>query len=138
VSPRRGLAAAIHLATLTSGATVAYIVLIYELPGALSLFFGKEFMEYHAIFVPIGVGQVIAAPAFGLSLFLMAERRGASLLLVTSLGAGLQLAFAAGFGAAFGLEGAAWSYAASAAVANTALCVVLRRRIHALRAVDGT
>ena len=132
-SPRRGLVIAAHLAALTMVATLAYVVLIYQLPGALSLFFGREFLHFRSIIIPIGVGQVIAAPAFGLTLFLMAEQRGAGLLLVNTLNAGLYLAFAVVFGSAYGLHGAAWAYAASSAIGEAVLLLVLRRRLRELR-----
>jgi O-antigen/teichoic acid export membrane protein len=131
-SPRRSLAITIQLGLLMAGATLAYVLFIYQVPGALSLFFGDEFSQFRYIIVPIGVGQLIAAPAFGLSLLLMAAQRGIALLTVNSVGAIAYLVIAVVLGLAFGLHGAVWAYAISSAIGNFALFLALQRTMRTL------
>jgi O-antigen/teichoic acid export membrane protein len=132
VSPRRGLAITVQLGFLVGLATLAYVALIYQVPGALSFFFGEDFLQFRSIIIPIGVGQLIAAPAFGLSLFLMAAQRGRALFTVNTLNAASYLIFAVVLGVAFGLEGAAWAYAVSSAIGEIALLYALNRTARSL------
>jgi O-antigen/teichoic acid export membrane protein len=127
-SSRRALKISAQFAGLITLATSAYVVLLYALPGVLSLFFGQGFLRFRSIIVPIGIGQILAAPAFGLNLFLMAEQRGRILLFLATLNAALYLTFAVGLGSVYGLGGAAWAYAGSSAIGESALLVVLRSR----------
>ena len=132
-SPREGFRISVQLAALTTTITFAYVTLIYVFPAVLSFFFGQDFLQFRSLIVPIGVGQLIAAPSFGLMLFLMAERRGAALLVVNTLSAVLYFVFAVGLGSRVGLYGAAWAYALSSAVGLSVLLVVVSRRLRELR-----
>jgi hypothetical protein len=100
---------------------------MYAIPNLLAAVFGDDFADFHSIIVPVGVGQLVAAPAFGLTLFLKARQRGPALLLLGTLNAVLYLVFAVGLGTAFGLNGTAWAYAVSSAIGGAALLALLRR-----------
>jgi hypothetical protein len=92
----------------------------------LTFLFGSKFTEFRSIVVPIGVGQILAAPASGLILFLKAGQRGRALLWLNTLNAVLFLVSGIVFGSLFGLKGAAWAGVVAGAGGGVALIAVLR------------
>ena len=114
-SPRRGLVIAWQLAGAITLVTAAYLVLVYVFPGILSLVFGPEFDAFESIMVPIGVAQLLAAPAAGLALFLMAQQRGRTWVWVSAVSVVSAMGFSIAFGWLFGLTGAAWAGAVASA-----------------------
>jgi O-antigen/teichoic acid export membrane protein len=127
--PRRALKIAAQLGCALVVATAAYVVVMYAIPNLLAAVFGDDFADFHSIIVPIGIGQLVAAPTVGLSLFLTARQRGPALLALGTLNALSYLVFAVGLGLAFGLEGTAWAFAAASAVGGAALAALLRREL---------
>lgn len=126
-SPRRALAVAVGLGAVTTVVTFFYVVIFSSFPDLLAVFFGDEFRDFSSIIVPVGVGQVLAAPAFGVMLYLRAERRGRTIFWLVTLNAFLFLACSVTLASLFGLTGAAWSGAATAALGGIALIAVVRR-----------
>lgn len=115
-SSRRAFGIAYRLAVFTTVVTGAYLGVVYALPGLLSFVFGKEFSEFQSIMVPIGIAQLLLAPASALMLLLIGQQRGRTLLWVGTLNAGLLMGCSVALASVFGLTGAAWG-----AVAGTAL-----------------
>jgi O-antigen/teichoic acid export membrane protein len=129
VSRSRALAVAAALGGAITLVTAAYLVTLYVSPNVLALVFGREFDEFQSIIVPIGIGQLLIAPALGLTLFLKAQRRGRTLLWLTTLNAVLLLVLSVIFGWYRGVAGAAWATVATAAVGGMALAVALRQTL---------
>jgi O-antigen/teichoic acid export membrane protein len=125
-APRRALALAAELAALITTATIGYVGVLYAFPNVLVVFFGHEFAGFQSIVLPIGLGQILLAPAFGLTLFLKAEQRGRTLLWLGTLNAIVYLVLTVALGSAFGLSGAAWGTVGGGAVSAAALMVALR------------
>ncbi len=73
--------------------TGVYVVFLYSFPGVLMFFFGKDFVSFRSIIVPIGMAQLLMAPTFGLTLFLKAQERGRTLLWLVTTTAFLRLTF---------------------------------------------
>jgi O-antigen/teichoic acid export membrane protein len=121
--PRRALRISAKLGIFITGLTAAYVASLYALPGALGVFFGEGFSEFRDIIVPIGLGQVLAAPAYGLTLYLKAQQRGARLLWLGTLNAVVYLVLTVALASAFGLEGAAWGAVGTGVVNVIALAI---------------
>jgi O-antigen/teichoic acid export membrane protein len=115
-SPRRAFGIACRLAVLATFVTGAYLGVVYALPDVLSFVFGDEFGEFQSIMVPIGIAQLLMAPASALMLLLIGQQRGRTLLWVGTLNACLLTGCSVLLASIFGLTGAAWG-----AVAGTAL-----------------
>ena len=113
--------------TLVTG---AYLGLVYIFPGLLTIVFGPEFGPFETIMLPIGVGQLIAAPAAGLILLITAERRGRALVVISTANVAVLMALSITFAWLYGLSGAAW---AGAFASTVGLVVVV---IAALRGTD--
>ena len=126
-SARHALAIAGRLAGVITLVTGVYVVVFWSFPSLLAFSFGPEFVDFQSIIAPIGVGQLLAAPAFGLVLFLKAAQRGRTIFALGTLNAFLSLTFSITLGFFFGLSGAAWSGAAVGALGGIALIAVLRR-----------
>ena len=122
----RALRVAAQFAAVITAVTTAYVVAVYAVPDVLSFFFGEEFAEFRSIIIPIGLWQILAAPAFGLTLFLKAEQRGRTLLWLTTFYAVVYLVLTVALGSAFGLTGAAWG-AVGAGVASVAALMFIFR-----------
>ena len=82
---RRALRVAAELAGLVTAVTGVYVIALYAVPDVLAFLFGQEFAEFRSIMIPIGIGQLLAAPAFGLTLFLKAAQRGPHVALARHL-----------------------------------------------------
>ena len=95
-----------------------YLTFLYVFPDLLAVVFGDSFLEFQSLVVPIGVAQLLAAPASALTILLIAQQRGSALLRVGTLNASLALGFTVSFGAVFGVVGAAWGGAISAPLAS--------------------
>ena len=126
-SSRKALATSAGLGALVTLLTGAYVIVLLAVPDLLSFIFGAEFVEFRSIIVPIAVGQVLAAPLFGLTLFLQAQQRGRILFALGTLNAFAALGFAVTLGSLFGLEGAAWASALTSILAALFLTVALLR-----------
>jgi O-antigen/teichoic acid export membrane protein len=124
---RRALRVAAEIAGLITAVTGAYVVALYAVPDVLVFLFGQEFAAFRSIMIPIGVGQLLAAPAFGLTLFLKATQRGRTLLWLGTLNVVVYLVLTVVLGLAFGLSGAAWGAVGTGAVSAAALLFVFRR-----------
>lgn len=103
------------LAGLVTGATVLYLVVAYY-SGLLSLVFGSDFASFGSIVVPIGLSQLIAAPASGIILYLTAAQRGRAVTAASTLNAALLLAFSFVLARLFGTNGAAWATVVAAGI----------------------
>ena len=114
-SPPRALAAAARFGALVTTLTCIYVFLLYSLPDVLSFAFGPEFSDFGSLILPIGLGQVLAAPAMGLVLFLKAAQRGRALLLLGTVQVVSYLCFSVMLSLSFGLTGAAGASASSSA-----------------------
>ncbi len=126
-SRRRALGVAAQLAGLITAVTCVYVLVLCAIPGVLVFFFGRGFADFREIMIPIGLAQVLAAPAFGLMLFLKAEQRGATLLWFATLNALVYLVLTVTLGSAFGIDGAAWGAVGTGAVSGVALMFIFRR-----------
>ncbi len=89
--------------------------------------FGASFQSFEYLIWPVGVTQLASAVGVGFTLLLMAEARGFALLACQTISSIASLTILAVFGELYGLKGAAWGLAGSAALA-TALVVVVARR----------
>lgn len=132
ISSRHGLIMAAQFAGVITLATCAYVAVMYSFPGLLGFFFGSDFLAFRSILIPIGVGQIVAAPAFGLTLYLLAEQHGRAILFLSILTVTVYFALAVAFALNWGLSGAAWSGAAANAVGIVTLAIILRRRVAVL------
>lgn len=126
-SPRRAIAIAWKLAGVASLLTAAYLVILYSFPGVIGLLFGEKFDEFRSIVVPVGIGQLVAAPALGLTLLLTSQQRGRTLLWVGTLTALAALSCSATLASIFGLVGAAWGGALGSGLGLIFLITALRR-----------
>ncbi|MGB7588854.1 MAG: hypothetical protein WBM00_09115, partial [Solirubrobacterales bacterium] len=126
-SRKRALRVAAQLAGLITAVTCVYVIVVYAIPDVLVFFFGQSFADFRAIMIPIGLAQVLAAPAFGLMLFLKAEQRGATLFLLGTLNAVVYLVLTVTLGSAFGITGAAWGAVGTGTVSVVALMFTFRR-----------
>lgn len=124
-SSTRGLGLAWRLAGLVTAVTAVYVGLLYEFPDILGFAFGGAFRAFQGIILPIGVGQLLAAPRVGLTLFLTAHRRGRALSGVGAINALLLMALSIVLGSTFGLRGAAWAGAVSSALGGIVVIAVL-------------
>lgn len=128
-SPRRALGIALQLAALTTVTTAAYLGIVYTVPNLLSFVFGDGFAEFRSIMVPIGVAQLLMAPVSALTLLLIAQQRGRTLLWVGTLNAFLLMACSIAFAYGFGLTGAAWGAVAGSALGLLVVTVAVRRNL---------
>jgi O-antigen/teichoic acid export membrane protein len=137
-SARRALAIAWQLGGAITLVTGAYLVILYSFPGVLAFLFGQGFVGFRSIIVPIGVGQLLMAPTFGLTLFLKAQQRGRTLLWLVTTNAFLRLTFTVALGSLFALEGAAWGGVIAGALAGVAWIVAIRPSMRAIEATVPT
>lgn len=126
ISARRALAVASQLAGVITVVTGSYVVIFFAFPSFLTLVFGDKFGEFQSIVVPIAIAQLLAAPRFGLTLFLKARQRGRTLFWLATLNAFLLLTFSVLLGSFFGLKGAAWAGAVAGVFVGVALIAALR------------
>lgn len=128
-SRRRAVGIALQLAALATVATALYLGIVYVFPGLLSFVFGDEFGQYRSIMLPIGIAQLLTAPVSALTLLLIAQERGRTLLWVGTLNAFLLLVFSIGFATSFGLTGAAWGAAIGSALGLVVMAVAVGRNL---------
>ena len=124
--PRRALRVSAEIAGLITAVTALYVVALYVIPDVLGFLFGPGFVEFRDIMIPIGLGQILLAPSFGLTLFLKAAQRGRTLLWLGTLNAVVYLVLTITLGAVFGITGAAWGAVGMGTVSMTALLFVFR------------
>lgn len=136
-SPRHGLMVALQLGALITVLTSFYVALLSSFPGLLAFFFGPEFNDFRSIVGPIGVGQILLAPTFALTLFLKAQQRGRSLFWTVSIYVLLNVTFAITLASLFGLTGAAWAGAIAASAYLAVLTAVVRRTVTGQSPRDG-
>jgi len=125
----RALTVSAQFAAVITAVTTVYVVAVYAVPNVLAFFFGQDFAEFRAIIIPIGLWQILAAPAFGLTLFLKAEQRGRTLLWLGTFYAVVYLVLTVALGSAFGLTGAAWGAVGAGVASVAALMFVFRPSI---------
>jgi len=113
---RPAIRVAVQYAAMITAVTAAYVSILYFIPAALPFLFGDDFSRFESIIAPVGLWQILAAPSFGLLLFLKAAQQGRTLLWLGTVNALLYMALTVALGAAYGVSGAAWGAAASAAV----------------------
>ena len=116
---------ALRLAVRMSGAAVLVTALYLGLMVVLSedilgWVFGSEFSDYDYLVWPMGVWQLVATSALGFGILLQAQQRGKALLTAGVVGSLSGLFFISVLATAFGARGAAWGYAASAALSAAA------------------
>ena len=99
--------------------------------------FGASFESFEYLLWPVGVTQLVSAVGVGFALLLLAEGRGAALLTLTAIGSVASLTLLVVFGELYGLKGAAWALAGSAAL-GTVLVFVLARRAPAPGRLERT
>ena len=131
----RSTGEATRLATrLGLGASViasAYVLIFGLAPGLLGALFGDSFSGYASLVWPLGCGQSVAAAAIGFILLLKAQRRGRAFFAARSVASVMSLVFPVSLAIAYGLEGAAWGFAAAAmAGASVTVAVALSKPRH--------
>ena len=125
LSSRAGLALARKLSGAVMALTAVYVILMVSVGSALMpLLLGDSFEPYRDLALPIGVWQEVGAAGVGLTLLLTARRRGRELLVVRLVESTAIVALIWILSARHGLEGAAWGYAAGAALGLLALLAV--------------
>jgi O-antigen/teichoic acid export membrane protein len=129
---RTALALAVTLGGCAALGTAAYLIIVAGFPDLLGVVFGREFLEFESLVVPVGVGQVLAAPAFGGMLFLRARQRGTAIAFMTVSSAMVLFGSSALLAARFGLSGAAWANAVTALVGGLLLVGLLRTEVKRL------
>ena len=127
-SPRRAMMMTLRFGALMALLTGVYVLVFYGFPGSLGFFFGEEFVEFRSILLPIGISQILLAPAFALTMFLKAQQRGRSLFWSVSLYTLFNVTLAVALALLFGLNGAAWAQVAAALLYIAALVAVIRPR----------
>ena len=112
---RPAIRVAVQYAAMITAVTAVYVGILYFVPAILPFLFGDDFSRFESIIAPVGLWQVLAAPTFGLLLFLKAAQRGRTLLWLGTVNALLYMGLTVALGAAYGVSGAAWGAAISAA-----------------------
>jgi O-antigen/teichoic acid export membrane protein len=127
-SPRRALLVALQLGALITSLTAIYVAVLASFPDLLGIFFGHEFTAFRSIVIPIGIGQILTAPTFALTLFLKAQQRGRALFWYLSFSVLLNVILAVTFASFFGLTGAAWAGVVATSLYLPVLIAVIRPR----------
>jgi hypothetical protein len=78
--------------------------------------FGRSFLAYTALVVPVGIAQILQASSSGYAIIVKADRRVRALLLCRVLNTGTALVMAPILGSVYGVLGAAWGLAAGPAL----------------------
>ena len=125
ISPRRALRVAAKLGGLLTFLTAVYVFIVYWFPDTLSIVFGSPFADFRSIIIPVGLGQILAAPAMAFLLFLKAVRAGRALLGLSTLQALLYLALSIALAISGGVDGAAWATAGANLITGLALMTVI-------------
>lgn len=108
-----GRALAIRLGLAATLLTCVYMAAAVVLRhGLLARIFGPEFTRFDNLVWPFGLGQLAIAPTVGLTLFLIAQRRGRPLLLSVLLKAGALVVPGLLLVTRYGVTGAAWAMTA--------------------------
>jgi O-antigen/teichoic acid export membrane protein len=119
---------AIRLSLISLGLVVLYLGAIGVVRDqVLRALFGDAFTAFSYLIIPIGMAQLLYALAVGFALLLRADRRGRSLIVARSIGAGSTLALVWTFAAMNGLRGAAWGRAVGAAVGTATMMTLAQR-----------
>jgi O-antigen/teichoic acid export membrane protein len=111
-SKREAWRVAMRLTGFITVVAVGYVVVVGAW-GAdiLSTLFGRSFLHFRSLTLPVAVGQVFLAAGVGLTLLLQASRRGSALILSSAAGSLLMLGGAWGLAHSHGIVGAAWGLA---------------------------
>jgi len=124
-STRRAVVASLKIGGFVTIVTVVYLAIVALSPGLLGVLFGPGFADFDSIILPVGLAQIVAAPALGLTLLLKAQQRGRALFSISILSITLSLVATVSAALLWGLDGAVWGGVVSAAVATTALAIVV-------------
>ncbi|HXF97237.1 MAG TPA: hypothetical protein VNJ46_01335 [Gaiellaceae bacterium] len=121
---------AVILSGIATAATAVYSMTMIALSSdVLHTVFGADFARYHFLVWPMGTWQIIAAAAIGFTILLQAEQRGRALAIAGAAGSLSGVCLVSLLAFASGVRGAAWGYAAAAALATGAtIWFALRRR----------
>ena len=116
---------ALGLALRMSAAAVAFtalylLAMVVVSEDVLGWVFGSEFSAYDFLVWPMAVTQLLATSALGFGILLQAEQRGKALLTAGVIGSLSGLLFVSVLATEFGARGAAWGFAASAALSTAA------------------
>jgi O-antigen/teichoic acid export membrane protein len=131
VSPKTAIALAGRLSAAVSLTAAVYVGAMVVLGGRVVPYvFGGSFDSFTGLAVPLGAWQLVGALGTGFGLFLTAKERGRDIFTVLVAGAVSSTAFVTLLAWASGVTGAAWGFAAGAAVTTT-LYVALSLRAHA-------
>jgi O-antigen/teichoic acid export membrane protein len=83
--------------------------------------FGRSFIPFVALILPVGVSQILIAGTIGFALLLKAQARGTALLAARVVGSVSSLVLALSLAASHGVTGAAWGMAVASGVSSLAL-----------------
>jgi O-antigen/teichoic acid export membrane protein len=121
-SKRDAWRVAMRLTALITLVALGYVIVVGVWGNdILSALFGRSFLLFRSLTLPIAVGQVFLAAGVGLVLLLQASRKGSALLVSRAVGALLMLGSAWTFARTHGIVGAAWGLAMGSLV--TVVCL---------------
>lgn len=127
---------AVGLTLFSTVLIVAYVAVVFLAKDVLIGIFGDEFREYESLIPPVIAAQLLIAVGLGFALLLVAARRVRELALITTIHAGLMLAFVLPLAAMSGLEAAVWGYAAAEVVPLVLVMTFALRVIRGLSAAS--
>jgi O-antigen/teichoic acid export membrane protein len=124
-SKRDAWRVAMRLTALITLVALGYVLVIGALGGqALSALFGRSFLGFGSLTLPVAVGQIFLAAGVGLVLLLQASRQGSVLLFSRAVGSLLMLGGAWALAHTHGIVGAAWALAIGSLVTTAFLYAV--------------
>jgi O-antigen/teichoic acid export membrane protein len=137
----RSVSDALRLASRISGIALAVVALYLAGVGiarseVMGLVFGREFVAFAHLVIPIGVAQLLGGGVLGYNLFLKACSAGRALFRYQVAFSILVLSLSVGLAVRYGAEGAAWGYALACLLAG-GLMVLLAFREGAGRRDDA-
>jgi O-antigen/teichoic acid export membrane protein len=116
-SSRDAIALSARLSSLVLAIAAAYVLFMGTAGSRLiPLVFGASFDRYRELAFPIGVSQAFVAVGIGFTMFLTARTKGPQLFAARVIESTAVVAFVALLTPSFGVLGAAWAYAAGAAI----------------------
>jgi O-antigen/teichoic acid export membrane protein len=111
-----------RLTALVTLAGLAYVIVVGAWVGdILSGLFGRSFLPFQSLTLPVAVGQIFSAAGVGIILFLQASRQGSALLFSSAAGCLLTLGTVWGLAHTHGIVGAAWGLAIGALVTTASM-----------------
>lgn len=129
-SSSAGRALAAKLSGAAVAAAIAYVFVVGAMgESLLNLFFGRSFVGFESLILPVAVGQIALASAVGFFTLLKAEQRGTDVLLTGATTSVASLVLAPVLAYTGGLLPAAWGLsAAGLSGAGATVLLAVRRR----------